>query len=133
MSCAIGLAWIAGHHRPAPPPARGAETVSELYLAAMREHDRKSVTLHWSGDRWEETPDWRLDRQVIRLALYLRERAGVGPGERVVILSPLRREWLLADWAACAQGAAAVAIDPDTPTPALAAALEEIAPRAAFV
>ncbi len=133
MPTAIGSAALAGHRLPAPLPARGAETVSSLYLSAMREHDRKSVMLHWSGDHWEDTPDWRLDRQVIRLGLYLRERAGVGPGERVVILSPLRREWLLADWSASAQGAAAVAIDPDIPAPALAAALDEIAPRAAFV
>ncbi len=108
-------------------------TVGRVHLGAMREHDRKAVLLHWEGGRWQDTPDWRLDRQVIRLGLYLQLRVGLEQGERVVILSPLRREWLLADLSAAVQGAVAVAVDPDLPAPALAAALAQIAPRAAFV
>ncbi len=85
-------------------------TLSRAYVSAMREHDRKATLLHWTGGRWQETPDWRLDRLVIRLSLYLRERAGLLPGERVAVLSPLRWEWLLAEWSAVAQGAVAVAV-----------------------
>jgi long-chain acyl-CoA synthetase len=99
----------------------------------MREHDRKAVLLHWEGGRWQDTPDWRLDRHVIRLGLHLQGRVGLAQGERVVILSPPRREWLLADLAATVQGAVAVAVDPDFPAPALAAVLARIAPRVAFV
>ncbi len=108
-------------------------TVGRVHLTAMREHDRKAALLHWEGGRWQDTPDWRLDRHVIRLGLYLQGRIGLAQGERVAILSPLRREWLLADLSAAVQGAVAVAVDPDLPGPALAAALARIAPRAAFV
>jgi long-chain acyl-CoA synthetase len=131
---AIGTAWITGQQRGAVAAPRPApRTIGALYLSAMREHDRACALLHRAGDRWEESPDWRVDRQVIRLGLYLRERAGVAPGERVAILSPLRREWLLAEWSACAQGAASVAIDPELPAPALADALAQVQPRAVFV
>jgi pyruvate-formate lyase-activating enzyme len=109
-------------------------TVPSVHLAAMRAHDRKAVLVQREeGGRWQETPDWRLDRQVIRLGLYLRERAGLLPGHRVVIVSPPRRESLLADLTVMVQGAVAVALDPELPAPALAAALAKIAPHAAFV
>jgi hypothetical protein len=55
------------------------------------------------------------------------------PGERIALFSPLRREWLLADLAAAVQGAVAVAVDPDLPGRALAAALAKTAPRAVFL
>src|SRR3990172_7406434 len=115
------------------PPPEAVRTVGRVHLGAMREHDRKVVLLHWEGGRWQDTPDWRLDRQVIRLGLHLQSRVGLAQGERVVILSPLRWEWLLADLSAAVQGAVAIAVDPDLPEPALAAALAQIAPRAAFV
>jgi len=108
-------------------------TLGAVHLGAMRQHDRKAVLLHRDGERWEETPDWRLDRHVIRLGLYLRERAGVEPGQRVIIASPLRREWLLADLAAVVQGAVAIALDPGLALPELALALTRAAPRAVFV
>src|SRR5437899_2313185 len=50
-------------------------TLARLFLAAMRRHDRAAVLLHQDGTKWRETPDWRFERQVIRLALFLRERA----------------------------------------------------------
>src|SRR6266540_1041634 len=107
-------------------------TIGDVHLAAMREHERKAALLDWEGGRWEETPDWRLDRHVIRLGLYLRERAGLLPGERIAIMSAPRPEWLLADLAVAVQGAVAVALDPDVPEPALSLALAEIAPRVLF-
>jgi hypothetical protein len=121
------------HDRAVPLRPGGCDTVSRVHLSAMRKHDRKAALLQWLDGRWRDTPDWRLDRQVIRLGLYLRERVGLTPGQRVAILSPPRREWFLADWSAAVQGATAVAIDPGLPQLALAAALEQIAPRAAFV
>ncbi len=122
-----------GRDRVVPLRSRGPETIGRLHLSAMRQHDRKAALLHWAAGRWHETPDWRLDRQVIRLGLYLQERTGLAAGERVAVLSPLRREWFVADWSVALQGAAPVAIDPDLPEPGLAAALEQIAPRVAFV
>lgn len=107
-------------------------TLTQLYLHAMREHARPSLLLHWREDRWQAVPDWRFDRQVIRLALYLRERVGVGAGDRVAVISELRPEWLLADLAATGLGAVSVVLDPGFPAAALASALAEAAPRAVF-
>src|SRR5713101_7984130 len=91
----------------------GAATWARLFLAAMRKHDRAAVLLHHGQEKWQETPDWRLERQVIRLALFLRDRGGILPGDRVAIVSRLRPEAVAAELAALAQGAAALAIDPD--------------------
>ncbi len=108
-------------------------TLARLFLAAMRRHDRAAVLLHHDGVKWRETPDWRFERQVIRLALFLRDRARLAPGDRVAIVSGLRPESPVAELAAIAQGAAAVAIDPDLPPEAVRRAFEETAPAVAFV
>ncbi len=108
-------------------------TLARMFLAAMRRHDRAAVLLHHDGVKWRETPDWRFERQVIRLALFLRDRARLAPGDRVAIVSGLRPESLVAELAAVTQGAAAVAIDPDLPPAAVRRAVEETAPAVAFV
>ncbi len=58
------------------------ETLNQLYLQAMRHHAREAAVLARTGERWEPMPDWRFDRHVIRVALYLQERAGLKPGRR---------------------------------------------------
>src|SRR5713101_376406 len=108
-------------------------TLATLFLAAMRRHDRAAVLLHHDGVKWRETPDWRFERQVIRLALFLRDRARLAPGDRVAIVSGLRPESPVAELAAITQGAAAVAIDPDLPPEAVRRAIEERAPARAVV
>jgi acyl-CoA synthetase (AMP-forming)/AMP-acid ligase II len=108
-------------------------TLARLFLGTMRRHDRGAVLLHYDGERWRETPDWRLERQVIRLALLLRERARLAPGDRVAIVSRLRPESVVAELVAVAQGALAVAIDPDLPAGDLRAAIEQAAPAIALV
>src|SRR3989442_14599045 len=68
----------------------GAATWARLFLAAMRKHDRAAVLLHHGQEKWQETPDWRLERQVIRLGLFLRDRRRSLPGDRMAIRFPLR-------------------------------------------
>ncbi len=92
-------------------------TLASLFLGAMRRHDRKAALLQRDGARWRETPDWRLERQVIRLALFLKERGALSPGGRVLIVSRLRPELVVAELAALAQGAAAIVVDPDETVP----------------
>jgi len=92
-------------------------TLAGLFLGAMRRHDRKAALLQRDGARWRETPDWRLERQVIRLALFLKERGALSPGGRVLIVSRLRPELVVAELAALAQGAAAIVVDPDETVP----------------
>ena len=109
------------------------DTLSKLYVLAMKEHTRKALFLHRVGDRWLDIPDWRLDRQVIRLGLFLRERLALQPGQRVALVAPLRWEWLVADLSVAAQGAVSVAIDPALPDGQLTEALAAAKPVIAFV
>ncbi|MBI2402598.1 MAG: AMP-binding protein [Gemmatimonadetes bacterium] len=109
------------------------DTLSQLYQMAMREHRRKAVLLHRVGDRWAPTPDWRFDRQVIRLGLYLREHAGIEPGDRVAIVSEFRPEYPVVDFAAAALGAATLSLPPALGIEPLAEGLRDLAPRALFV
>jgi hypothetical protein len=122
-----------GGAREVTPLRAVPETLNRLHADAMREHARRSALLAGEGAEWKPTPDWRLDRQIIRLGLYLRERLGVAPGERVVLLSELRPEWLIADLAALGLGAVSVAIDPRLQRDELADALEDTGPSVTFV
>src|SRR6266446_2274781 len=128
MSSSDGERSVAGSVERIAPP-----TVALLFLASMRKHDRAAALLHRDGAKWRETPDWRLERQVIRLALFLRERAALLPGDLLAIVSGLRAELVVAELAAAAQGAASVVLDPGLSGPELAAALEALAPAAVFM
>ena len=122
-----------GRDRVVRPSHEIPDTLSKLYVLAMRENTRKALFLHRVGDRWLDVPDWRLDRQVIRLGLFLRERLGLQPGQSVALVAPLRWEWLVADLAVVAQGAVSVAIDPALPDEQLTEALAAARPVIAFV
>ena len=108
------------------------DTLAQLYLQAMRHHAREAAVLTRSDEKWAPMPDWRLDRQVIRTALYLQERAGVKPGDRVAIVSELNSEWLVAECAAVCLGAVSVAADPALPPARLLGALIEAGPKVVF-
>lgn len=118
--------------REATPLRPVPETLNRLHAQAMREHVRSSALLYQEHAEWRHTPDWRLDRQIIRLALYLQERLGIEPGQRVALISELRPEWLIADLAALGLGAISVAIDPRLRGQELITALEDAAPRVTF-
>src|SRR4030095_10825890 len=98
----------------------------------MRHHAREAVVLSRNGEQWAPLPDWRFDRQVIRIALYLKERAGLKAGDRVAIVSELREEWLAGEWGAAGMGAVSVAVDPALPPARLTGALVEAGPRVIF-
>jgi hypothetical protein len=123
----------ASEAREVTPPQTMPETVNRLHAGAMRRHVRRSALMAREDGRWNATPDWRFDRQIIRLGLYLRERLDVAPGQRVLLLSELRPEWLIADLAALGLGMVSVAIDPRLQADELAAALEDAAPSITFV
>ena len=108
------------------------ETVGRLYLAAMREHDRRAVLRHRSGSRWVDTPDWRFDRHVIRTALYLVERWDLEAGDRIAVLSEDRPEALLVELAAACLGAIHIPLDSALAPAEMTAILREAAPRFVF-
>lgn len=129
----IDSLFAEGRERVVRPLHTILPTLNQLYLLGMLEHARAAVLMHWQGGRWNLTPDWRLDRHVIRIGLYLRERVGIQPGDRVAILSELRPEWPVADFAILTSGAVSVTADPSLPGDEVVKALIEEGPRAAFL
>lgn len=121
-----------GRERETQPLHTVPDTLTSLYLLAMREHDRAGVFLYGSGDRWEAMPDWRFDRRVIRTALYAKERLGVEAGQRVAIVSELRPEWFMVDFAATGLGALSVAVPSELSADRLAGTLEHASPDVVF-
>jgi hypothetical protein len=113
----------------AHPPS----TLARLFLRAMRKHDRSAVFLHRDSNRWREIPDWRFERQVIRLALFLRDHGALAPGDRLAIVCSLRPELAVAEVSAVAQGATSVVIDPTLPADQLALALTAASPSAVIL
>jgi hypothetical protein len=107
-------------------------TVNALYDMGMRHHARRSVLSWAAGDAFEEAPDWKLDRLVIRTALYARERLRLEPGLRAAVFGRLSWLWPAVDFAAMGLGAVSVGIEHDVPDDALEAALREAEPRVVF-
>lgn len=110
------------------------DTLGALHLAVEREHHRTGALLRRdaNGD-FQSMPDWRLHRHIVRIALYLRERAGLRAGHSVALVGPLSPDWVIADWATVAQGATAVVLGVDPSEAALDLAWSRYAPRAVFV
>ena len=95
------------------------ENLGCLHIAAERKHDRAFALRRRASAAWQDTPDWRFHRQVMRIGLYLRERAGLEAGDRVALLSALRPEWAVTLWSTVAQGAAIALIEPRRAGPRL--------------
>ncbi len=108
------------------------ENLGLLHMAVERKHDRAAVLRQRASGVWQDTPDWRFHRHVMRIGLYLRERAQLEQDDRIALLSRLRPEWAVAEWAGLTLGAATAVIDPDLPDSELSAQLGALAPRAVF-
>jgi len=87
-------------------------TLNELFFAAMDAlADRPAVLRRKNAGRWEAISGPALMARVQDVSLGLRD-LGVGPGDRVAILSENRPEWAVADYACLALRAADVPIYP---------------------
>jgi acyl-CoA synthetase (AMP-forming)/AMP-acid ligase II len=107
-------------------------TVARLYDLGMRHHIREAAMVWWTQDAPETVPDWRLDRLVIRVALYCRERLSLEPGDRVAVFGRLGWLWPAVDFAAMGFGAVAVGIEHDVKDEDVAGLLTQAGPRVAF-
>ena len=108
------------------------ETLSGLVDLGLRHHVRAAAMTWWADEAFVPVPDWKLDRLAIRMALFGRERLGLEPGERVVVMGRLGWLWPALDFGAMGFGwcrSASSTICPTTRWPSSAA---ETAPRAAF-
>jgi hypothetical protein len=132
------LTGSVGSRAHAAPIASAFRSLGQLYLRAEKH-------VAWRGPRvvlrarqppgsrgsdpWLDVPAWRFFRHVVRVGLFLRERCKLQPGERVLVVAPLRAERIVVEWAVVAQGAVVATLDPATPDDALATALGHLAPR----
>ena len=73
----------------------------------------KTLFHHHRGGGWQEVSWAEVARKVGRLAAALAD-AGVGPGDRVLLMSENRLEWILSDLAIMTAGAVTVPIYPST-------------------
>ena len=121
-----------GKERKARPLHTIPDTITLLYDLGMREHDRAALLLQPEGNVWADTPDWRFDREVIRIALFLRERLHVPRAQRVTIFGPLRPLWLSADFAALGLGAVSLGVSHLLRDDEVVAALNEAEVRVAI-
>ena len=108
------------------------ETLAGLYDLGLRHHVRSAAMKWWTGEALEAVPDWKLDRLAIRLALFGRERLGLEPGERAVVMGRLGWLWPALDFAAMGFGVVPVGLEHDLSDDAVAFAFAEALPRAAF-
>lgn len=107
-------------------------TLSALYDLGMRHHVRSAAMLWPRDSGFEAVEDWRLDRLVIRVALYARERLGLNPGGSLAVVGGMGWLWPVVDFAAMGFGATSLGIAPDVADEALGQALAQSAPSAAF-
>jgi hypothetical protein len=107
-------------------------TVAGLFDLGMRHHVRKGALLLREADAWNDMPDWRLDRLVIRVAVYGRERLGLAAGDRVAIVGPLHWLWPVVEFAAHGHGWVPVGLSQRLRDGDLRDALAESSPRVAF-
>jgi hypothetical protein len=107
-------------------------TLSALYDMGMRHHVRPAVMLWARSGGFEAVPDWRLDRLVIRVALFARERLGLAPGGCLAVIGESSWLWPVVDFAAMGFGASSLGIEHDVADEALAGALAARAPAAVF-
>src|SRR4029453_18741663 len=99
-----------------PGPLHGAPaTLGALYDRGMRHHARRAVL---QCAELQAAPDWRLDRLLIRIALYGREKLGLEPGTRAVVFGRLGWLWPARGWPVEGVGAAGGGVAHAGPDPA---------------
>ena len=108
-------------------------TLNELFFAAMdAQADKASVLRRKNAGRWEAISGPALMARVQDVSLGLRD-LGVGPGDRVAILSENRPEWAIADYACLTLRAADVPIYPTLTAKQIAYILRDSGATAVFV
>jgi len=115
-----------------PDVAAAPATVPAWMLHHARARPRATAYRVKEFGRWQEVT-WA--QHAARVASVGRGLAqlGVGPGDRVLLLSENRLEWLVTDLAVQGLGAITVAAFPSTPTDELHELVQRIRPRHAVV
>jgi long-chain acyl-CoA synthetase len=109
------------------------QTINQLFFQAVDRYARKRAALrHKVGGSWLDVPHDELARRVRHVALGLRE-LGIGPGDRVAILSHNRPDWAIADYGCLTARCADVPIYPTLTASQVGYILKDSGARAVIV
>ena len=110
------------------------DTINTRFAEAAGKYpDRPALSSKLSGSKeWVTLTYKEVAEQVKQVSLGLRA-LGVGPGDRVALLSENRPEWVIADLAALAAGAATVPVYPTLPASQVAHILADSGAKAVIV
>ncbi|HYA24047.1 MAG TPA: long-chain fatty acid--CoA ligase [Terriglobales bacterium] len=106
-------------------------TINDIFFSLV-ERDLDRVMLYKQGSQWLPISSRQLYQHVIGIARSLRA-SGIGPGDRVAILSENRPEWAVTDFASLLLRAADVPIYPTLTAEQTLAILQDSGARLAFV
>jgi long-chain acyl-CoA synthetase len=88
---------------------RDVTTLGRLFLHACRTHRKPDRMLVKKGGAWRPLSSEEIETSVRRLSLGF-QNLGLGPGDRVALLSRNRPEWVMTDFAVLAAGGVTVPI-----------------------
>ncbi len=107
-------------------------TIPELFYQSLDEHPRLECLGRHDGERWRAESSGVIRTVVEAAALGLRS-LGVGPGDRVALISYNRPEWAIADYAVQLLGAVVVPCYTTLPPATLAYILRDAGAKAVIV
>ncbi|HEX8452634.1 MAG TPA: long-chain fatty acid--CoA ligase [Longimicrobium sp.] len=119
-------------HTPVPLGPVERDTIPRLFLGGVDRFAHPAALRRKVDGAWREWPAREVEAQAARLAAAL-ELAGVGPGDRVALLSENRPEWAITDFAVTGMGAIDVPIYPTLPAAQIAYILRDCGARAIMV
>ncbi|HEY0152065.1 MAG TPA: long-chain fatty acid--CoA ligase [Longimicrobium sp.] len=108
------------------------DTIPRLFLGGVDRFGQPAALRRKVDGAWRDWPAREVEAQAARLAAAL-ELAGVGPGDRVALLSENRPEWAITDFAVTGMGAIDVPIYPTLPAAQIAYILRDCGARAIMV
>lgn len=106
-------------------------TLNELFVHAVTEHGQNAMFRSKVDGRWVDVSSQEFERAVTELSQGL-VSLGVGPGDRVALLSENRLEWAMTDLATLAAGAVLVPLYPTLMPHQIQFILEDCQPKLAF-
>jgi len=108
------------------------DTINKIFLGAVDRHDRPRAMLYKVAGEWKPTSHREVLQRAERLAAALAAR-GIGPGDRVALLSENRPEWAITDFAVLGMGGVDVPLYPTLPANQVAYILKDAGAKAVFV
>jgi long-chain acyl-CoA synthetase len=108
-------------------------TLNEIFFGALEAYANQPALLRYKrGQEWHDIPADELGNAVQDVSVALAEY-GVGPGDRVAILSENRPEWAITDYACLALGVANVPLYPTLPAKQIEYILRDSGAMVVFV